>query len=153
MSILHQNIASQSAYPSTMSTCSQCYLILFQIFYDLVRQINSKTPEKTEKKKKRGCLLLQLTVLYSTRTPTALIITKFACNHLIGIGHCMLLFSCYVPIDDMMFCLQVYIVQIFYYACSVHHIMSQLLYVTNLFVSIHNQYLAAVFHIRSMQDI
>ncbi len=29
-----------------------------QIFYDLVRQINSKTPEKPEKKKKRGCLVL-----------------------------------------------------------------------------------------------
>ena len=31
---------------------------IFQIFYDLVRQINSKTPEKPEKKKKSRCLLL-----------------------------------------------------------------------------------------------
>ena len=29
-----------------------------QIFYDLVRQINSKTPEKPEKKKKSRCLVL-----------------------------------------------------------------------------------------------
>lgn len=31
---------------------------LLQIFYDLVRQINSKTPEKPEKKKKGKCLML-----------------------------------------------------------------------------------------------
>ena len=38
--------------------CINMRCIAMQIFYDLVRQINSKTPEKPEKKKKHRCLLL-----------------------------------------------------------------------------------------------
>ena len=34
------------------------FLNILQIFYDLVRQINSKTPEKPEKKKKSRCQVL-----------------------------------------------------------------------------------------------
>jgi len=41
-----------------MESSAKAKINVSELFYDLVRQINSKTPEKPEKKKKRKCLVL-----------------------------------------------------------------------------------------------
>jgi GTPase SAR1 family protein len=53
-----QNLSRQWGNCAFMETSAKSKINVSEIFYDLVRQINSKTPEKPEKKKKSRCLLL-----------------------------------------------------------------------------------------------
>ena len=53
-----QNLARQWGNCTFMESSAKAKINVSELFYDLVRQINSQTPEKPEKKKKRKCLLL-----------------------------------------------------------------------------------------------
>ncbi|KAL5516008.1 hypothetical protein EMCRGX_G001264 [Ephydatia muelleri] len=53
-----QNLARQWNNITFMESSAKAKTNVSEIFYDLVRQINSKTPDKPEKKKGRRCLLL-----------------------------------------------------------------------------------------------
>lgn len=52
------NLARTWANVSFMESSAKAKINVSEIFYDLVRQINSKQPEKPEKRRKRRCTLL-----------------------------------------------------------------------------------------------
>ena len=45
-------------FSAFLETSAKSKINVNEIFYDLVRQINRKTPETKKKKKKKGCVLL-----------------------------------------------------------------------------------------------
>lgn len=53
-----QNLAKLFNNCAFLETSAKSKINVNEIFYDLVRQINRKTPETKKKKKKKGCVLL-----------------------------------------------------------------------------------------------